>query len=309
MADLYIYHHGILGQKWGVKNGPPYPLKGGDYTKSETSAIRRKRLQPNSIYNKRHFDEVLKADKAKLQTLSYDENRTKNTDMFYASHKTLDNNVYKALLNKPAPKTLYDEKGNVIGTGTMYRKAIKNTLSSDVKVASEDSSAKLFAKLYKKDRDFYNFVTDPNRMEKYFDPNKYKYKGYGEAKVVLDKMKSDTKYTPSSEDLQKVYRIFNFVIPYDGRGGSTGSGSGGKTDSRGASDVYNQRTKFFKELRDAGYGACLDVNDSLYNGLKATSPIIVFDMESVVPAGVKDTHLSDKAVGIMSLSFRKTLGL
>lgn len=22
----YISHHGIKGQKWGVKNGPPYPL-------------------------------------------------------------------------------------------------------------------------------------------------------------------------------------------------------------------------------------------------------------------------------------------
>lgn len=23
-----LYHHGILGQKWGVQNGPPYPLEG-----------------------------------------------------------------------------------------------------------------------------------------------------------------------------------------------------------------------------------------------------------------------------------------
>lgn len=25
---FYLTHHGIPGQKWGVKNGPPYPLKG-----------------------------------------------------------------------------------------------------------------------------------------------------------------------------------------------------------------------------------------------------------------------------------------
>ena len=31
----YISHHGILGQKWGKRNGPPYPLGGGDYTEAE----------------------------------------------------------------------------------------------------------------------------------------------------------------------------------------------------------------------------------------------------------------------------------
>lgn len=24
-----LYHHGVEGQRWGVKNGPPYPLNGG----------------------------------------------------------------------------------------------------------------------------------------------------------------------------------------------------------------------------------------------------------------------------------------
>ena len=24
--DSYLAHHGIKGQKWGIKNGPPYPL-------------------------------------------------------------------------------------------------------------------------------------------------------------------------------------------------------------------------------------------------------------------------------------------
>ena len=24
--DYFLAHHGVRGQKWGVKNGPPYPL-------------------------------------------------------------------------------------------------------------------------------------------------------------------------------------------------------------------------------------------------------------------------------------------
>lgn len=33
-----LYHHGIEGQKWGVRNGPPYPLDQDDKSSSERSA-------------------------------------------------------------------------------------------------------------------------------------------------------------------------------------------------------------------------------------------------------------------------------
>lgn len=40
----YLIHHGILGQKWGKKNGPPYPLDAGDHSSSEKKAGWRKSL-------------------------------------------------------------------------------------------------------------------------------------------------------------------------------------------------------------------------------------------------------------------------
>ena len=33
-----LYHHGILGQKWGKQNGPPYPLKPGKHSAAEKKA-------------------------------------------------------------------------------------------------------------------------------------------------------------------------------------------------------------------------------------------------------------------------------
>lgn len=34
----YLAHHGILGQKWGKRNGPPYPLDDSDHSAAEKRA-------------------------------------------------------------------------------------------------------------------------------------------------------------------------------------------------------------------------------------------------------------------------------
>ena len=291
-----LAHHGILNQKWGVRHGPPYPLGGGDYSPAQRKAIRNKRKARNSIYNKRHFDEVLKADKTTLSTLSYDRDRTKNTDMFYATHNVLDKHQYNALFNRSIPRTVYDENGNPIGTGNFMKYRIDNSLKKDIKVASEDSGAEVFRELFKKDRDFYNFVMDEDRMQSYFVSDKYKFKGYREVRQVLEKMKQGD-YTPTADELQIVYRMFNYVIPYDGAG-----------DARKGKDVTTQRTKFFNACKEAGYGAVLDTNDAIYGGFKAKSPVIVFDMEQVVPKDVYQTKMIDQKFSDLVLVGRKLLG-
>jgi len=40
-----LSHHGILGQKWGKRNGPPYPLNSGDHSASEKKAGYEKSIQ------------------------------------------------------------------------------------------------------------------------------------------------------------------------------------------------------------------------------------------------------------------------
>ena len=60
-----LYHHGILGQKWGVKNGPPYPLGVGDHNAREKKAGWRQSLNASSdkkdrLNNKKRMSEDTK---------------------------------------------------------------------------------------------------------------------------------------------------------------------------------------------------------------------------------------------------------
>lgn len=88
-----IYHHGILGQKWGQRNGPPYPLKAGAHSSSEKKAGWKKSLGDgrneseygrSSKERKKDANKLLKASKSR-----YREDFTK------AAENIINNNVSK----------------------------------------------------------------------------------------------------------------------------------------------------------------------------------------------------------------------
>lgn len=287
MAD-YLKHHGILKQKWGERHGPPYPLSGGDYSPAEKKAIYTERKKTYSIYNKKHFDQTIK-EGTQMHTLSYDKDRTKGTDMFYTAYTKSDRREYDALFNKKIPQDLYDENGNNIGTGEFYKFDVKNTATKDIKVASEDSGTEAFLNLYTKNRDFYNYVTDPERMQALFVDDKYRFKGYKESAAALERIRNTDR--PTEADVRSVYRMFNYVIP--------------NTDK----DTINQRAKIFNELKKNGYGAMLDTNDSIYGGFHANAPTIVFDMSNIRYDGSPRVSSLQHQKSKLVFVGRKTLGL
>lgn len=63
-----LYHHGIEGQKWGVRNGPPYPLESGSETKKRKgllSYVKKRKEQKRQKTEEKERKEQ-EARKAKL---------------------------------------------------------------------------------------------------------------------------------------------------------------------------------------------------------------------------------------------------
>ena len=61
--DIFMNHHGVLGQKHGVKNGPPYPLEEGDHSSSEESAAKKAGISVGTSSGKGSLDNVESANK------------------------------------------------------------------------------------------------------------------------------------------------------------------------------------------------------------------------------------------------------
>lgn len=268
ISDNYLSHYGILGMKWGVRNGPPYPLSGGQYTSLEMhykgGGKRKSKL--------RSQDTVLK-EGTKLQTLSADKDRLNGADMYYAAWTPKDKQKYMHLFNRLMEQPVYDSDGNMVGTKKLRKYNLETVAATDVKIASENASADAFKKLYTTNRDFYNYVTDPSRMQSLFVDDKYKFRGYRQARKVLEKCRKG--YVPNGSDLQVIYRMYNYTLP--------------NLDK----DTIKQRGKFFKELSKAGYSGVLDTNDALYGGYQAQNPVIVFDMSKMVKNDAYRTTTKD----------------
>lgn len=61
--DECLAHHGIRGQKWGVRNGPPYPLGEKDHSASEKKAGWQKSLDKHQENQQSSSDKGLTVTK------------------------------------------------------------------------------------------------------------------------------------------------------------------------------------------------------------------------------------------------------
>ena len=352
--DLYLAHHGIKGQKWGVrryqnsdgsltnkglkryygsdaKHRPDGPTsKGtsstGSSSKSSETLQKAGRFlsdhkreiaigaavaggalaayglheaydaglqgqtwtregryaQEFADYSKKFGDKTIKKGTV-ISTLSMDPDRTKDTDVFFATYKPEDVDRYMHRFNKVNLKD--------IGHGLHTKLSIGNRLIEDCDFAGEQSGTDIMSKLMDSDDDFRGFIMDPSRMaaHPYAGKRHERWKGFREANRTLEELQRTGK-KPTPEQARHLYRLFNYAMPL----------SDSNMDPKMAEDVTRQRKKFTDALIKAGYAGVLDINDSLYGGMRANAPIIVLDQNKLVPDHVKQTKVRD----IVSASVR-----
>lgn len=60
----YLQHWGILGQKWGQRNGPPYPLGASQMSRAERKDAKWTKKRYNKIYGKAYKQSKKELDRA-----------------------------------------------------------------------------------------------------------------------------------------------------------------------------------------------------------------------------------------------------
>ena len=63
--DEYLAHHGILGMRWGKKNGPPYPLNSSQMTPKERAKNEVSEFARSEAIKRAKFKEKVKMTKLK----------------------------------------------------------------------------------------------------------------------------------------------------------------------------------------------------------------------------------------------------
>ena len=276
MENYALYHHGIKGQRWGIrrfqkKDGSLTPAGKKRYDESTVGPKKTKhRLALEERYKKQGYSqeesEVLakrwdRIEKVMLGTAAvtvaacgayaankYIKNRTDGLIKAGGKLQRIEGADTKGKLHD----VFYASEGEhdnqrYKGLLGMTRKnqrghayLMELEASKDIRVASKEKAAKVFEDLYKNDPEFRLSVRD--NVRQHFG---------GKNKVDPSNL--------SKRNIRKMYENFNaglIDIRIEGSGADT---------------------KFYKQLKKAGYGAIQDINDMKYSGYKAKNPLIIFD--------------------------------
>lgn len=285
-----LCHHGVKGQKWGVRryqyaDGSLTPAGKKRYSNNSNPSGLDKLMNTKvknlvnsartQITGKQYVDGYLKQGTtlARIQTASNFEKFA-----FYATYKKHDTEEYMGLFGKNllsrASKDAYQAEKTATASGSEADAAIAKQLrdrannikvyqlkleaTKKLKIPSDENASDITANLLK-ERDF-----KENVMASLID-SKEKMKRPTQQVLfnrALNAMKKDPDKMTASEKVA-VYKAFNLSLVHHNK------------------QEIAAQDRFYGELKKKGYNALLDYNDKEFSSYHAKRPMIVFDVDSV----------------------------
>lgn len=304
MYTAELYHHGVKGQKWGVRryqyaDGTLTPAGKKRYSDSGGSTrITEKRVTTilsmkvteavktvqTQITGKQYVDTYLKSGTtfARIQTSKEFEKFA-----FYATYKKSDSDKYMGLFGKnltsraAAAARQAENTANASGSEEDLKTAkelrdyatnmkvyqLKLEATKKLKVPSDDNAGDITAKLLREKEFKDNVIAS-------IEDSKAKMKRptqqilFKQAQNAL--VKNPERLTRSEKIA--IYKALNLSLT-----------------NHNAQEIAAQN-RFYGELKKKGYNALLDYNDREYSSYHAKRPMIVFDVDSVRLKSVTETN-------------------
>lgn len=259
----YLEHHGIVGQKWNHKNGPPYPLSTSEHehvtreasSKAKMDAVVRGGDSAQSLHtsnSKKHISDLSAKD-----VLS---------NAGYATYKNQDVNKYLGLFGTNLKRRA---KASGQGDANVYQVKLKAT--SKLKIPSDQQAAKTTNQLLK-DKEFRSDLQKSLDNSKAIMKRPAQQSLFRQANKVMGKIPPP----PTGNDANIVYKALNLSLT-----------------NHNDYDLKVQ-DKFYGALKKKGYSAIVDVNDQKYSSYHAERPMIVFDTSKVVTSSIR--QVGDKEI-------------
>lgn len=288
-----LHHHGILGQKWGRMQGPPYPLGSGDHSAAEKKEGWRKSLgggRNESLYDRKEKKNSKIHDTIVKSTSKNYQKRFKMT---------------KEEADAEAEKRFETTKKIAIGLGVTAAAATAIYAYRTIGRAYVDDVIKSGTTIQTLQHNPDNIESGKRFYASYRDLDNFKYLGgFGKSQDFFGRPVGNLKkkvLIDSSSDIKiagkwKAEKAFKELLKDPDFAKAAGTRNyeafnvNGLLYGPGKEKAANM---FFDKLKSQGYGAVRDINDAKRSGFN-TKATIIFDKDKLSQTGgVLNKRISD----------------